>query len=523
MFNISFSKNTAWVKALGLTSLLVFLYATRKVVSRITRNMSFSDLSLADVLPPEGKNETVAQLIARRALSENSRPFLIDPPRTITYDAYFCLSYCLGKALRQRCGPRKRHIAVIMDNSIEYALLYGACALWDLVICPVNKSLSQEGKDEIIRNVEATVIITDGEEVWDRDVIRMWELKAMCREADSGRCLDPYEGAVERWSVWNECGDKPWMILSTSGTSTGKPKGCVRSQNSSTGGYEVHCSRLGFSQNTLALISWPFHSISSAYFLHNYMYARATVVIQKGFRPEDFVTTFSKHQITFATSSIQIAMSVDEFPSSLRTILISGTEIDKQALWRKFPKVNFYDAYGSTEGGLICLSDRRLDLYPIVPDGALLKKLPSGETELWAQSPMMFSSYYNNPKLTNTSFEDGYFKTGDLARLEGKKIRICGRKDDMMITPTGHCIYPAEIEQVLGPCVVFGHPSNTNARILICAFEEGTEEELRERSTRFLGAARRPRVFSRVDAFPRTANGKIQRSLVRSQVSWQKN
>jgi len=477
-------------------------------------------------LPAENQKETIAQLIYRRA--EGDRVFLKDHEgRICTYHEFYKQAYHVGHSLhtignsKYADSKTKHHIGVIMDNSIEYILILAAGTLWNLVICPVNKSASLFEQQRILYNCGASILITDGDSTNFRKdpteniyIINKVDFQPFCSGPD-----DPYDIVnIELWNEWGSRGDNPWLILHTSGTSSGKPKGVVRSQNSHRAGFQPHTERLQFSKETVALLSWPLHSISSVFFIFNYMDAACSVIIQPGISPELFENTFVHNMITFATWSSGIALSIKNVPTDLKTTLVSGTECNIDAVREKFPKVSIFDAYGSTEAGLVFLSDEKMHLQEVFEDSVRIETLDSGEKELYVRSPMLFLGYWNNPELTNNSYKHGYFQTNDLIRQEDNNFIILGRKDDMMITTLGACIYPAELEMLLGTCVIFGHPSNACSKYFICVFEEGTEDQFRQRAEEKLGSVRRPKYYFKISTLPRTANGKIQRSLVRSMI-----
>ena len=71
--------------------------------------------------------------------------------------------------------------------------------------------------------------------------------------------------------------------------------------------------------------------------------------------------------------------------------------------------------------------------------------------ELQVKGPNVMMGYYKDPELTASAFtEDGWFRTKDLARIDKENnITIMGRKDNMIIGPSGENIYPEEIEAVI--------------------------------------------------------------------------
>ncbi|GAJ23592.1 unnamed protein product, partial [marine sediment metagenome] len=121
--------------------------------------------------------------------------------------------------------------------------------------------------------------------------------------------------------------------------------------------------------------------------------------------------------------------------SSIRKLLCSsapGRKSMKQAVMAFFPGVKLYEAYGSTEGGMVtilkpeyqmsklgsigfeCIGSDFLKILDI--DG---NEVPIGEIgELYSRGPMLFDEYYKLPDQTAESFKDGLFSAGDMARQD---------------------------------------------------------------------------------------------------------
>ncbi|NUM88829.1 MAG: AMP-binding protein, partial [Bdellovibrionales bacterium] len=72
---------------------------------------------------------------------------------------------------------------------------------------------------------------------------------------------------------------------------------------------------------------------------------------------------------------------------------------------------------------------------------------PAGvEGELWARGPSVFRGYMN-PEHDKGAFQDGWFRTGDLAVMDFRgMVRITGRLKDIIVTPAGKNVYPEEVE-----------------------------------------------------------------------------
>ena len=86
-----------------------------------------------------------------------------------------------------------------------------------------------------------------------------------------------------------------------------------------------------------------------------------------------------------------------------------------------------------------------------------------GIGEIIVRGPSVMPGYYKNPSATNETFENGWFKTGDLGYIdEDGFLFICGRKKNVIIANNGENVYPEEIEDILNrsqfvlECMVYG-------------------------------------------------------------------
>ncbi|MHB8439744.1 MAG: class I adenylate-forming enzyme family protein [Acidimicrobiales bacterium] len=157
-------------------------------------------------------------------------------------------------------------------------------------------------------------------------------------------------------------------------------------------------------------------------------------------------------------------------------------------------------------------------------DGDDPKGVGAGGGMLWVRGPHVFSGYFGRPAATEGLFDGDWFRTGDLAAVEGGYIRILGRAGDLIISG-GYNVYPAEVEDVLlrhgavAEVAVTGTPSTEWGEIVtawIVPAEGGIHlDELQAFVGPLLAPYKRPRLLHVVDALPRNAMGKVKRSELR--------
>lgn len=74
----------------------------------------------------------------------------------------------------------------------------------------------------------------------------------------------------------------------------------------------------------------------------------------------------------------------------------------------------------------------------------------SAEGEILVQGNAVFAGYFNNPQATEEAFEDGWFKTGDIGKVDKRgRLSITGRSKDLLVTAGGKNVAPAALEENL--------------------------------------------------------------------------
>jgi acyl-CoA synthetase (AMP-forming)/AMP-acid ligase II len=141
--------------------------------------------------------------------------------------------------------------------------------------------------------------------------------------------------------------------------------------------------------------------------------------------------------------------------SKLRAML-SGGEVLAPALEHAMARLApaaIHDLYGLTETGSCdfhlgpATQPHGFGTIGLPTDGVTFRIAPDGELQI--HTPFGMLGYLDNPVLTDASFEDGYFKTGDLARLTADgTVALVGRAKDI-ISRGGNKIAPLEIDNLL--------------------------------------------------------------------------
>lgn len=150
--------------------------------------------------------------------------------------------------------------------------------------------------------------------------------------------------------------------------------------------------------------------------------------------------------------------------------------------------------------------------------------------ELLLRGPSIFVGYWQKPEATRSALRDGWFFSGDLARMDDDGyFFIVDRKKDMVITG-GENVYPAEVEQVLyrhnaiAEVAVIGSPDekwgeSVTAVVVLKDGANVSETALIDWIRGRLAHFKCPRSAVFIDALPRTATGKILKRELRRELS----
>lgn len=149
------------------------------------------------------------------------------------------------------------------------------------------------------------------------------------------------------------------------------------------------------------------------------------------------------------------------------------------------------------------------------------------EGEIWIKGPQVFKGYWNNEAETrNAKTEDGWFKSGDIGKIDKEGyVTILDRKKDLIIV-SGFNVYPNEVEDIVcnnpkvneaAAIAVKSEKTGESIKLFVVKKDESlTEEELISHCKKYLTAYKVPKVIEWSKDLPKTNVGKILRKELRS-------
>jgi fatty-acyl-CoA synthase len=433
-------------------------------------------------------------------------------------------------------------VAALGRNCAELALLHLACARIGAIFVPLNWRLAPAELATLLANAEPAMLVGDADFL--APVAAGWrivDLPALRAQIEAAPALVtlPFDRNL------------PSLILYTSGTS-GRPKGVLLSERN-IAQTAINFSMLArVSHESVFLAETPmFHVMGIITNFRPAFLRGGTVLISEGFEPTRTLTRLADPalSVTHYFCVPQMAKMLREVPgfdpAPLRrlTALFSGGAPHPAADIRAWLQdgIPIADGFGMSEAGTVScmppyipLIDAKAGAAGIVPSAISLRIVdvetqdvpPGTPGELLLKGDNIFSGYWRAPEETAKAFTvDGWFRTGDIARLDKDGfLFLVDRKKDMFISG-GENVYPVEIEAVLAElpgvrrCAVVGVPDprwGEVGHLVVVASPEGPDEvTIRAYLAARLARYKLPKHISFMDELPQTGTGKIQKSQLR--------
>lgn len=345
--------------------------------------------------------------------------------------------------------------------------------------------------------------------------------------------------------------DTPHCILYTSGT-TGRPKGAIIPQRQVLWNCINTVVSWGLTEHDVSPVFTPmFHAGGLFAFLTPLFYVGGRILLGRHFDPDESLHLIHDEKCTVilgVPTLFQMWMDCDEFASADLShvhFFISGgapCPVPLMNTWREKTGTIFRQGYGLTEVGPNCFSMTDADSVP--KSGSVGRPIfhsqmrlvdengddvPVGATgELLIKGPHVCAGYLDNPQATADSLRDGWFYTGDMARMdEDGFYTISGRFKDMIISG-GENVYAAEVEAVfmehpaVAECALIGKPHEKwgEVGLMIVVRSNGTQvsaETLHAHCAAQLAKYKVPKEIVFVDELPHSPYGKVEKVKLRKQ------
>ena len=428
----------------------------------------------------------IGKILPVNALKYPDRMAFKDIRRQLTFAELDLRVNRLANAMADMGLRKGDRFCVMLNNCLEFCEIYLAAAKAGTVAVPINTRYIASEAAYVVNDSEAKALFAGAPflgmlgEARDTmpDVPADRWVSVLDQEGAAGWL--PFEQMMEGGSeapplaVVNP-GD-PWVQLYTSGT-TGNPKGVVRSHHSYTAFYLINAADFSYKPTDIGLTLMPLFHVNSTFYAFVFTYIGGGVYVHRDdrFDPVELLEVIDREKPTFSSmipTHYNLILNIPESKakqydvSSIECLLCSSAPVHAQtklAIMEFFAGCRLFEAYGSTEAGLVTLlrpEDQLKKLGSIGPEcigTARLKILDEerkpvkqGEVgELFSCGPMLFDEYYKMPEKTAESHEGEFFSAGDMARQDEEGYYyIVDRKHNMIITGGEH-VYPNEMEAII--------------------------------------------------------------------------
>ena len=437
------------------------------------------------------------------------------------------------------------------EKSVEALMVWLACLRAGLVLVPLNPAYQQAELDHFLKDAEPRLLVCAPEAFhWasKRAFLNGVEWVFTLGAERRGTLLDRAAQLMPRCrdEVLPRAPDDAAAILYTSGT-TGISKGALLTHGNLLSNAQTLVALWGFTPDDVLVHALPIFHVHGLFVAsHCALMSGSRLRWCPRFEPA-LVTQQLRGATVFMgvptlyTRLLGFAGFTREATASIR-LFVSGSAPLQAETFDAFTARTgqvILERYGMSETGMLTSNPlkgerRRASVGPALP-GVQLRIAPSetgdadGVGAVEVKGPNVFGGYWKRPELKTTEFTpDGFFRTGDLGRLDPDGyLHLVGRAKDLVITG-GFNVYPAEVEGYLNALpgvqesAVIGlpHPDFGEAVTALLVPQPGATldpDALLSTLRGQIAAFKCPKRLLVVADLPRNAMGKVQKKALREQ------
>ena len=509
-------------------------------MERLYKYIEITDLK--DMLKKSG--EKYGEKIAYKIRQENGY-------KEITHNEVRKMVDGLGTKLIDM-GLKDKRIAVIGENRYEWEIAYLSIVCGTGTVVPLDKSLPENELESLIERSKAEAIICSQKYV---EILKKTKLKyiiSMDLENDNDGIISQ-KRLISEGIQLVKSGDtsftnakidneKMSIMLFTSGTTSISKAVALSHKNICSNLMDIS-SILDVNSSDVFLSFLPLHHVfeCTVGFLFSLyvgaetvfcdgirhipenlaeykvsvmasvpaIYERLFKIIKKHLEKQGKVEQILEDEEKYKYSSMEkkkeVFKEIHDLLGGNIKLFISGAASLEPSIEEKFRRLGFnmVQGYGLTETSpVVAIGNKKYH-----KTGSIGKCVPSDEVklldvnkdgigELAVKGPNVMLEYYENKEATEKVLKDGWFQTGDLARIdEDGYIFICGRKKSVIVLKNGKNIFPEEMETLINKedgveeSFIFGKPISkdpNDIKIFVKivynkeSFEGKTETEIKE-------------------------------------------
>ena len=458
-------------------------------------------------------------------------------------------------ALNLRPGSR---VAAQVEKSVEALILYLATLRAGLVFLPLNTAYQSAEMAYFIEDAQPAVLVCS-----ERNFGWLYKIALSTgtdhvftlNEDRTGSLLDRAAQFPRHHSVAKSYTDDLAAIIYTSGT-TGRSKGAMLSHGNLLSNAMVlkeywDWSKLPSGSDVLIHALPMFHVHGLFVAIHGALISGSKMIWMAKFDSKAVLRFMPRATVFMGVPTYYLRLLnelelTSELARNMRLFISGSAPMTLETFkdWKRRTGHQIVERYGMSETVMITSNPCRPQdgkrmggtVGKVLPgvklrvqgdDGKPVTKGVTGRIQV--KGPNVFLGYWNMPEKTAQEFtDDGFFKTGDLGRMDGKGyVTIVGRSKDLIISG-GYNVYPAEIEGYINSIAgvaesaVVGVPDADfgEVGVAVVVAKPGAQLEpgaIIKHLKAILANFKIPKQCYLVQELPRNAMGKVQKNLLRNQ------
>lgn len=508
------------------------------------------------------QGRTLWELLERRVDATPDALMAVDEDmRTITFAEYWADAERAAAGLAAKGVGRGDVVAWQLPTWIESLVLVGALSRIGAVQNPMLPIYREREVGFITHQAGASLMIVPSE--WKGFDYAAMATSLAEAEGSSMRVLvadralpqgDP--SSLPPIEEPQEAGDQPvrWLFY-TSGT-TADPKGAQHTDASIAAVAAGMAQRMGVIESDRNALVFPFTHIGGITWLFTSLQTGCSNILMEAFHPQQTPEVLSRENVTLAGSGTVFHQAYLAYQRSRPTPVFphvrgfpGGGAPKPPSLVAEMREV--FDApvlsgYGLTEAPILTMADLSdtdaelatsegkpmpgVELRFVTLDGDIAE--PGQEGEIRAKAPQVMLGYLDSSLDAEAFDEDGFFRTGDLGRLDDRgNVVITGRVKDVIIRK-GENVSAKEVEDLLythpavGDVAVIGLPDPSSGE-RVCAVVQPAEgagplsfdEMVSHLKGEGLMTQKLPEQLEIVEVIPRNPAGKVLKHVLKDQYS----
>ena len=460
----------------------------------------------------------------------------------------------LANLLQSLGLPAGARVAVQVEKSVEAMMLYLATLRAGYVFLPLNTAYQSAEISYFIENAEPAVVVCSPKNFgWVSKIAFQAGTQNVFTLGDdrTGSLLERAAHCSDQHAVAEMKADDLAAILYTSGT-TGRSKGAMLTHGNLLSNALVLKDYWGWQPGDVLIHALPiFHVHGLFVALHGALINGSKMIWLSAFDPKLVLQKLPQATVFMGVPTLYVRLLAE--PGLTRDacrnmrLFVAGSApllIETFTDWQQRTGHTILERYGMSETAMLTSNpyraqdgERRGGTVGFALPGVGLRvrgddgrNLATGEIGgIEVKGPNVFKGYWRMPEKTKEEFTaDGWFKTGDVGKIDGRGyVTIVGRSKDLIISG-GYNVYPAEIEGYINDMpgvaesalVGVPHPDFGEVGVAVVIAKPGAPvsgEAVLASLKAQLANFKIPKKCFVLPELPRNTMGKVQKNLLRDQ------